>query len=262
MKKENKIKNSIKKIKSFFKSSPSEILDTQYDWLAIMSFGIVWVFYVYIPYALTLLVRPNELQFSKYEHLEWYWVPGFFITLFYLRFPGILQFNNILKIILFGIIASIGFAIHSGIVGFGIIDLSWFLFYYGSLGLIIFIRRLKRDMLETKKTVENDLDKYDRECIISLKADWSFYLNKFLQGYLAVATILGVCMTILLSGTTKVNGIEMPSWTVWGRMTNAVRMATLFLMESGLLFLFFVAPLFEIIGSFQKMLIKLKRTNK
>lgn len=250
------------KIKKFFMSNPIEILDKQYDWLAIMSFGIVWVFYVYIPYALTLLIKPNELQFSKYEHLELYWIPGSLITLCYLRFPEILQFNNIWKIFLFGVIASIGFALHIGIVGFGIIDLAWFLFYYGSLGLIIFVRRLKRDMLETKKKVEENIHKYDRECILSIKADWSFYLNKFLQVYLAVGTILGVCMTILLSGTTKVNGIEMPSWTIWGRMTNAVRMASLFLMESGLLFLFFVAPLFEIIGSFQKMLINTKAKNK
>jgi len=105
--------------------------------------------------------------------------------------------------------------------------------------------------------VQNNLENYDKEALKELKNEWFFLLSKFVQIYLAIAAILGVCMSILLSGTsTLIKGVTLPAWKDIDRLTNAVRMASLFIRESGIYFIFFIASLLDIIGAYQTMLIK------
>jgi len=240
-------------VKTFLFSNPAKILDEKYDRLAILLFGLTWVFYSYTPHLATHIFRPAMFHYSA--TLNRLWIPGTLLTVFYLTFPQVLKLDSIGKIITFGFVAVFGYAAHFFIKGFGIIDFSWFGFYYGNIGVVLLLRAMQRRMLSLKERVEADLDKYDKDVITELKKEWSFLLSKFLQVCLAAATILGVCMSILLSGVATVKGVQMPSWEDWARMQNAIRMAFLFFAESGLYFLFFIAPIIDVMSSYQSLLI-------
>lgn len=240
-------------MKTFLLSNPAKILDEKYDRLAILLFGLTWVFYSYTPHLATYIFKPAMFHYSS--TLNRLWIPGTILTIFYLTFPQVLKLDSIGKIITFGFVAAVGYAAHFFIKGFGIIDFSWFGFYYGNIGIVLLLRSMQRRMLSLKERVEADLDKYDKDVITELKKEWSFLLSKFLQVYLAAATILGVCMSILLSGVATVKGAQMPSWEDWARMQNAIRMAFLFFAESGLYFLFFIAPIIDVMSSYQSLLI-------
>lgn len=240
-------------MKTFLFSNPAKILDEKYDRLAILLFGLTWVFYSYTPHLATHIFRPAMFHYSA--TLNRLWIPGTLLTVFYLTFPQVLKLDSIGKIITFGFVAVFGYAAHFFIKGFGIIDFSWFGFYYGNIGVVLLLRAMQRRMLSLKERVEADLDKYDKDVITELKKEWSFLLSKFLQVCLAAATILGVCMSILLSGVATVKGVQMPSWEDWARMQNAIRMAFLFFAESGLYFLFFIAPIIDVMSSYQSLLI-------
>jgi len=240
-------------MKVLLRSRPMAILDERYDRLAIVFFGMVWVLYSYTPHIATALFRPSVFQYS--ESLLLLWIPGASITLFYIIFPSILKLDTVGKILLFGFTGIFGYVLHFMLKGFGIIDFSWYGFYYGNIGLILLLRTMQRKMLGLKTQLEQNLENIDKEIISELKNEWSFLLSKFVQAYLAVAAVLGVCMSILLSGDATIRGITIPSWEDWARMQNAIRMASLFLMESGLYFLFFLAPLLDVLSSFQSLLI-------
>lgn len=176
------------------------------------------------------------------------------LNFIYIIFPGVLKLDCIGKIIIFGLVGILGYILHFSLKGFGIIDFSWFGFYYGNIGIVLLLRDMQRRMLRLRDKTEKNLDNFDKDIISELKNEWSFLLSKFVQAYLVVAAILGVCMSILLSGTATVKGIQLPSWEDWARMQNAIRMAFLFLTESGLYFLFFLAPTLYVISSYQTML--------
>jgi len=242
-------------MKKFFNSKPVTVLNERYDRLVIAICCLVWVFYSYSSHLASFLAQSS--QFTIPSNASVLWIPGTLLTVFYLIFPNVLKLDSIGKILLFLFSGLITLAIHFKVAGFGIIDFAWFGFYYGSLGLLLLLRRMQRKMLLIMLKVQNNLENYDKEALKELKNEWFFLLSKFVQIYLAIAAILGVCMSILLSGTsTLIKGVTLPAWKDIDRLTNAVRMASLFIRESGIYFIFFIASLLDIIGAYQTMLIK------
>ena len=174
-------------MKKFFTSRPIEILNEKYDRLAILLFGMIWVLYSYSPHLATALFKPD--LFSVSSAFKFIWIPGTVLTLFYLVFPNVLKLDSIGKIVVFGLVGILGYLLHFTLKGFGIIDFSWFGFYYGNIGIVLLIRTMQRRMLGLKEKAEKNLENYDKDVITELKSEWSFFLSKFVQVYLALAAI-------------------------------------------------------------------------
>lgn len=122
---------------NLFLASPSAIVSQRYDRLTIVCFGIVWAVYAYLPHVATRFLRPEEQP--PPGDIRWLWAPACAVTLIYICFPIILRLDKLWKIFTFISVGLAMYLAHVGVAGFGIIDLSWFGFYYGSLGMILLL---------------------------------------------------------------------------------------------------------------------------
>jgi len=234
---------------AFLNQRPSALLGKRYDRPAIFFSSIAGLFYLYTPYIFGGFFKDD----FNYQQPDIYfrWIPIAIILIFYLLFPKTLYFDKIYSLLIYLGIGAISYLLNFFIVGFGIIDFAWYIFFYVALGALIFIRRIQRESIQNTAQLKKNINTIPLEVITQFKNDWHLLLTRFIQTYFAIGTLLAACMSILL--TREINGA--PAWRDWSTLINAIRMAFLFVLVSCNYFIFFLSPLLETMGLYQKLFI-------
>ena len=224
--------------------------------MAIFIISSIWLPYSYAGYLLSEVFHPGNTVQANYLHLRW--VPGVALILFFQASPTTLLLKTIRSLIGYILAGLTIYCFHLWVVGPSIIDASWYIGYYISIGALIFLRRTQRESMKIANTLREEAP---FGVIRELKNDWQLLLTRFVQVYLAVGTVVGVCMTILLTAHKRdLAGFTIEAWRDWGNMVNALKMTFLFVMMSITYFIFFLAPILELVGSFQESFLRFRHS--
>ena len=232
-------------VSGFTEQPVGHLIEKRYDRACIISFLLLWLLYSYLAVVATVIFRPQQYHFNPNEY--WRWLPCAFLIIYYVKNTTVLYFRTIGAVVSYLGAGLMCYLIHFMVFRFGIIDAAWFMVYYASLGILIYVRHLHRNTLSNIDYIEQQLNTITVETIREFKSDWNQLLANFIKIYLAAGAILGVCMTILLSDVR---------WREWLHFLNGIRMLFLFGTISALYFIFLVTPLMESVGRFQKLILK------
>ena len=246
---------------TFLNKRPGFLLHPKLDRVGVLLASAIWIGHCYVPYIYDLLFLPNEL--ITHEALGYRWIPGAIVLIAFQTRLSTLSFHTILDMLLYLGVGIATFTVHLGIIGWGIIDLSWFGLYYGGLGCLVFLRRMQRNAMRHTKTIRDNMHRFDLACITEFKNDWQILLSRLLKVVLAIVMVLGVCMSILLaSGANDDVGNDIVAWHDVSRMINATRLAILFILEFLVYFVFLFLPLLEGAGVYQDLIIRSRMNDR